>query len=157
MCTENNVYSAAVRWTVFFFLIYLIYFHFWLCWVFAAACGLSLVAVSGGYSSLGSQASHCGGFFCYRAQALGSWAQQLWFMGFRMRAQYWATWAQLLCGMWNLPGPGVKPMSPALPGGFLSTVPTGKSAWSVIQISVMSIWCMNCSSSPIFPFNFVSE
>ena len=27
-------------------------FYFWLCWVFVAACGLSLVAVSGGYSSL---------------------------------------------------------------------------------------------------------
>ena len=27
----------------------LIYF-FWLCWVFVATCGLSLVAVSGGYS-----------------------------------------------------------------------------------------------------------
>ena len=35
-----------------FFLIYFIYFYFWLCWVFVAVCGLSLVAVSGGYSSL---------------------------------------------------------------------------------------------------------
>ena len=25
-------------------------FYFWLCWVFVALCGLSLVAVSGGYS-----------------------------------------------------------------------------------------------------------
>ena len=29
-----------------------IYLFFWLCWVFVAAHGLSLVAVSGGYSSL---------------------------------------------------------------------------------------------------------
>ena len=35
---------------MFFFLIYLIYF--WLCWVFVVVHGLSLVAVSGGYSSL---------------------------------------------------------------------------------------------------------
>ena len=38
--------------TSFFFLIY-----FWLHWVFVAACGLSLVAASGGYSSL-----RCTGF-----------------------------------------------------------------------------------------------
>ncbi|KAJ8786363.1 hypothetical protein J1605_006338 [Eschrichtius robustus] len=28
--------------------------------------------------------------------------------------------------MWDLPRPGVKPMSPALAGGFLTTVPPGK-------------------------------
>ena len=33
---------------------------------------------------------------------------------------------QLLRGMWNLPGPGIKPMSPALAGRFLSTVPLRK-------------------------------
>ena len=30
-------------------------------------------------------------------------------------------------GMWNLPRPGIELMSPALAGGFLSTVPLGKS------------------------------
>ena len=41
-----------------FLFIYLIYlFYFWLRWVFVAARGLSLVAVSGGYSSL-----WCAGF-----------------------------------------------------------------------------------------------
>ena len=29
--------------------------------------------------------------------------------------------------MWNLPGPGLEPMSPALVGGFLTTAPPGKS------------------------------
>ena len=28
--------------------------------------------------------------------------------------------------MWDLPGPGIKPMSPALAGGFFSTEPPGK-------------------------------
>ena len=32
-----------------FFKIYL-FVYFWLCWVFLAACGLSLVVASGGYS-----------------------------------------------------------------------------------------------------------
>ena len=34
--------------------------------------------------------------------------------------------AQLLCGMWDLPGPGLEPMSPALARGFLTTAPPGK-------------------------------
>ena len=28
--------------------------------------------------------------------------------------------------MWDLPGPGLEPVSPALTGGFLTTVPPGK-------------------------------
>ena len=34
--------------------------------------------------------------------------------------------AQLLRGMWDLPGPGHEPVSPALAGGFLTTAPPGK-------------------------------
>ena len=34
--------------------------------------------------------------------------------------------AQLLRGMWDLPGPGIEPMSPALAGGLPTTVPPGK-------------------------------
>ena len=30
-------------------------------------------------------------------------------------------------GMWDLSGPGIKPVSPALAGGFLANVPRGKS------------------------------
>ena len=29
--------------------------------------------------------------------------------------------------MWDLPGPGLEPVSPALTGGFLTTAPPGKS------------------------------
>ena len=48
------------------------FFFFWLHWVFIALPGLSLVAVSGGYSSLQCAASHCGGFSSCGAQALGA-------------------------------------------------------------------------------------
>ena len=34
--------------------------------------------------------------------------------------------AQLLRGMWDPPRPGPEPMSPALAGGFPTTVPPGK-------------------------------
>ena len=37
------------------------------------------------------------------------------------------SWAQLPCGMWNLLGPGIEPVSPMLAGGFLTTGPPGKS------------------------------
>ena len=38
--------------------------------------------------------------------------------------------AQLLCSMWDLPAPGLEPMSPALAGGFLTTAPPGKPGLS---------------------------
>ena len=34
--------------------------------------------------------------------------------------------ASLLRGMWDLPGPGLEPVSPALAGGLLTTAPPGK-------------------------------
>ena len=36
------------------------------------------------------------------------------------------SWAQLLRGMWDLPRPGLEPVSPALAGRFSTTVPPGK-------------------------------
>ena len=36
--------------------------------------------------------------------------------------------AQLLLGMWDLPGPGIEPMSLLLAGGFLTTGPPGESS-----------------------------
>ena len=35
--------------------------------------------------------------------------------------------AQLLCGMWDLPRPGLEPMPPALAGRFSTTAPPGKT------------------------------
>ena len=34
--------------------------------------------------------------------------------------------AQLLCGVWDLPRPGLEPVSPALAGRFSTTAPPGK-------------------------------
>ena len=117
----------------FFFLIYLLYF--WLRFVFVAACRLSLVAVSRGYSSLQctgvslrwllllqSTGSRCAGF-----SSCGTQAQQLWLAGSREQArQLWRT-GLVAPSMWDLPGPGLEPMSLALAGGFLTTAPPGKS------------------------------
>ena len=52
----------------------------------------------------GVRASHCGGFSCCGAQALGTWASVVVADGLSS------------CGMWDLPRPGLEPMSPALAG-----------------------------------------
>ena len=46
---------------IFFFNKFILFIYFWLCWVFIAVRGLSLVVASGGFS-------------CSRARALGTWA-----------------------------------------------------------------------------------
>ena len=57
-----------------------VFIYFWLCWVFIATRGLSLVAASGVYLHCGARASHSLWeekslhFSCFRAQALGTWA-----------------------------------------------------------------------------------
>ena len=81
---------------------------FWLRWVFVAARRLSLVAVF--------RASHCGGFSCREAQALG-------LVGLVVAR------AQLLRGMWDLPGPRVEPVSPALAGRLFTAEPPGKTPY----------------------------
>ena len=45
---------------------------FWLRWVFVAVRGLSLVVASGATLRCGARASHCGGFSCCGARALGT-------------------------------------------------------------------------------------
>ena len=52
------------------------------------------------------------------------WASVVAARGFRS----WGAWAWLLPGMWNLPRPGIEPMSPALAGEFLSTGPPKKTS-----------------------------
>ena len=76
-----------------------------LCWCRRA---FSCCGEWGLLSSWNAQVSHHSGFCCCGAWALG-------------------TQAQLLSGMWNPPGPGIEPRSPALAGRLPYTVPAGKS------------------------------
>ena len=50
----------------------------------------------------------------------------------------------MLRGMWDLPGPGIEPVSPALAGGFLTTEPPEKSQGSFFSkqlfYMVHTIW-----------------
>ena len=62
------------------------------------------------------------------AWALGAWASVVAALGLSSCGAR----AQALGGMWDPPGPGLQPLSPALASGFLSTVPPGKSHASII-------------------------
>ena len=90
--------------------------------------GSFLVVVSRwGYSNCSVWVSHCSGFPWCGAQALGC-------MGFSSCGM-WAQKLQLLCsgaqaqllrGIWDLRRSGIKPMSPELAGGCITTEPPGK-------------------------------
>ena len=58
--------------------------------------------------------------------------------------------AWLPLGMWNLPRPGMEPMSPALAGGFLTTGPAGKPHW-VLFLFFYTIF------KDHFPFTFITK
>ena len=105
-------------------------------WVFVAAPGLfsgfgELGLLSG---CTGAQACLCSGVSCSRARALG-------LTGFSSgssralehRLNCCGAEAWVLCGLWDLLGPGMEPMSPALAGGFITTEPPGKPLIAVLH------------------------
>ena len=57
-----------------YYILFIYLFIYWLRWVFVAARRLSLVAASGATLRCSAWASHCGGFSCCGAWALGTWA-----------------------------------------------------------------------------------
>ena len=71
-----------------------------------------------------ARASHRGGFSCCRAWALSPRASVVVVLEHRLSSC--GARAYLLHGMWDLPGPGIESVSPALAGGFLTTAPPGK-------------------------------
>ena len=85
-------------------------------------------------SSCRVRTSPCGGFSCCGPRAPGhqgfssccSWAQSCSPQALEHKLHNCGTWAWLLCRLWSLPRSGIKPMSPALARGFLTTEPLGK-------------------------------
>ena len=114
--------------------IYLFIYYFRLHWVFVAvrglfsSCGergLLFIAVRGFLIRwlllLHSTGSRRVGF-----SSCGIQTQQLWLMGSRVQAQQlWCT-GLVAPRHVGLPGPGLEPVSPALAGGLLTTVPPRK-------------------------------
>ena len=101
--------------------------YFWLHGVLFAVCGLSLAAASGAYSLVAVL-----GFLPEAASLVaehtlqGAWASVVWFLGCGDRLSSCGAWASCPT-TWNLPRPGIQPVSPALADGFLTTGPPGKS------------------------------
>ena len=104
-CLHPLLWYRTLLWS--FFLnnfIYLFLIALGLCccmWAFSSCSEQELLFIS-------VQASHFGGFSC--------WAQIL-----EQGLSSCGAWAQLPHSMWNLPRPGIKPMSPALPGELFTT------------------------------------
>ena len=100
----------------YFFFIFIYLLYFWLYWVFLAARGLPLVVASRGYSVV---AEH-GLLLAVTSLVAESGSRHTGFSSC-------GSLAQSLRGIRHLPRPGIKPVSPALAGRVLSTVPAGKS------------------------------
>ena len=77
--------------------------------------GLSLVVARRGHSS-----SQCAGPLTIAASLVVEHRLQT------RRLRSCGSRAQLLRGMWDLPRPGLEPVSPALAGRFSTTAPPGK-------------------------------
>ena len=119
--------------TLFIFIFKNLFIYFWLCWVFVAVCGLSLVVTSRGYSSL-----QCMGFslrWLLLLRSTGSRPAGFSSCGLRAPERRLSSCGLVAPqhGMWDLPRPGLEPVSPALAGGFLTTVPPGKSRHYLIK------------------------
>ena len=100
--------------------------------LFVAVCGL-LIAVASlccGAWALGMRASVV---VAHGLSSWGSWALE-------RRLSSCGAWASLLHGMWELPGPGLEPVSPALAGGFLTIVPPGKPRGTFCPLSKSLTW-----------------
>ena len=104
----------------------------------------------------GARASHCGGFSCCEARALGAQASVVVAHGLsscgsralERRLSSCGARALLLRGMWDLPGPGLEPVSPALAGGFLTTVPPGKPHGCFLKNIIMMLVSHTKSAVP---------
>ena len=134
MCIQFYAISSHIQELLFLKNLFILFTYFCLCSVFVATHGLSLVTTVGATLSCGARASHCGDFSCCGAQALDTRASVV--VALRLsscdlralehRLSSCGTRAQLLCSMWDRPRRGIKPMSPALAGGFSTTAPPGK-------------------------------
>ena len=66
----------------------------------------------------------------------------------RAQAQPCGAWVQMPRGMWDLPGPWLEPVSPALAGRFFTTEPPGKPL--PFFTSMEAIVCIGCVPQDMF-------
>ena len=108
--------------------------------------GLSLVAASGGHSS-----SRCADLSLSRPVLLRSTGSRC------AGSVVVAHGAQPLCGMWDLPRPGLEPVSPALAGGFSTTAPPGKPLLGFYEnINLICFSCILYTHKHIYTYTHMS-
>ena len=119
-------------------------------YLFIFGCAASLL-LCGLLSSCSLRASQCGDVFCCGALT-GSRALRLccssWDLEHRLNSC--GSWASLLHGSWDLPGPGIKLMYPALAGFFFTTEPPGKPALHIKERLINARSYSNSYESPIY-------
>ena len=119
----------------FFFLKFIYLFIFGCVGSSLLCAGFLQLRRAGATLHCGVCASHCSGFSCCAAPSMGAQASVVVARGLsscgsralECRLSSYGAGAQLLRSMWDHPGPGLEPVSPALAGRFLTTAPPGKS------------------------------
>ena len=111
-----------------------------LVYLFSAVLGLC--CCSRAFSSCSVQASHCSDFSGCATQAQGVQASAVTAHGLSSCGSR----AYLPCGVWDLLRSGIKLVSPALQGGFLTTGPPGKPSHRLLRkdTKVDSSWFISC-------------
>ena len=141
------------------FLIINWFLYFWPCWVFVAVHGLSLAVVGEGSCSNNYCLLHSAGFSLWwplllwttdsrvhRLSSCGSWA-----LGHRLSSC--GAWGLVALWLWNLSGPGIKPV-----GIFLTTGPSGESIWSDFSATDLSmILICNTYDCGIYQIDFIQH
>ena len=130
-----NLNDKKMNYQIFFFNFFFFFFSFGCVGSLLLHAGFLQLQQVGATLRCSAWASHCGGFSCFRARALGTRASLVVARGLsscgskslELKFSSCGAQDQLLHGMWDLPGPGIEPVSPSLAGGFLTTVPPGKS------------------------------
>ena len=129
------------------------YIYFWLYWVFIAVWAFSSCREQRLFSSCALQASHCNGSPWCWPQALGhagfsncglsNYSSQ----ALEHRLSHCGTWAYLLHSMWDVPQPGIKPISLALASKFFTIEPWGKPVLPIfkhssffIELALLALW-----------------
>ena len=128
-----------------------LFIYFWLLGSSLLHAGFLQLQRAGATHDCGAWASHCSGFSRCGARALSTQASvvvacTLSSCGSRTlerRLSSCGARAQLLHSMWDLPGPGLKPVSPALAGGFLTTAAPGKPLYGCFFSSLtLDMYCV---------------
>ena len=129
MCYIPNI-VCSILYTGLFFFNFIYLFIYLLAALGLCCCAQALSSCSERGLLCGMRASYCIGFSCSGAQALGKQASVVVARGSRAQAQWlWHT-GLVAPQMWDFPGPGLEPVSPALAGGFLATAPPGKPLYT---------------------------